>query len=79
MEYDDVFPFDEDIDELDSQICPNCDNFNYSADPDMLCPTCRTFFILFSLLHSQALKPSNNAGFNSSQSQFIPFFRPQQK
>ena len=44
MEYDDVFPFDEDIDELDSQICPNCGNFNYSADPDMLCPTCRADF-----------------------------------
>ena len=33
MEYDDVFPFDEYIDEEDSQICPYCGNPNYSNDP----------------------------------------------
>ena len=44
MIYDDVFPFDEDISEEDSQICPYCGDLNYSNDPDMLCPTCRGNF-----------------------------------
>ena len=44
MEFDDVFPFDEDIDTEDSQTCPYCGNLNYSNDPDMLCSTCRGDF-----------------------------------
>lgn len=44
MIYDDVFPFDEDMYEWDSQICPYCGNPNYSNDPDMLCPMCRDTF-----------------------------------
>lgn len=44
MIYDDVFPFDEDIYEEDSQICPYCGDLNYSNDPDMLCLMCRDTF-----------------------------------
>lgn len=44
MIYDDVFPFDEDIDEEDSQICPYCGDLSYSNDPDILCPMCRATF-----------------------------------
>lgn len=44
LEYDDVFPIEDDVPEETCSLCLYCGSPNFSSDPDILCPECRTDF-----------------------------------